>query len=81
MDNIREFYCKNYPLDELGLDINEHANFVGLLHAIYTGQNVYHYIGVYDSLMRESIFEELANILGVSYGYVFDLWMNETKTN
>ena len=79
--NIREFYLKSYPLDELGFDINESATFVGLLHAIHTEQNVYQYIGVYDSLIRESIFEELANILGVNYGYVFDLWMNEIKAH
>ena len=79
--NIREFYLKSYPLDELGFDINESATFVGLLHVIHTKQNVYQYIGVYDSLIRESIFEELANILGVNYGYVFDLWMNEIKAH
>ena len=79
--NIREFYLKSYPLDELGFDINESATFVGLLHAIHTEQNVYEYIGVHDSIIRESIFEELANILGVNYGYVFDLWMNEIKAH
>jgi hypothetical protein len=79
--NIKEFYLKNYPHDELGSDINESANFVGLLNVLYTDGNVYDYIGVHDSIMREYIFEELSDILDVDYGYVFDLWINEVKTH
>lgn len=76
--NIKEFYLKNYPHDELGNDINESATFEGLLRALIINEDVYEYIGVHDSIIRESIFEELANILEVDYDHVYDLWMNQT---
>ena len=38
---LKEFYLKNYPTDELGVEINENTTFVGLLHALYEGNDVY----------------------------------------
>ena len=29
---IKQFYLKNYPTDELGVELNENANFTGLLN-------------------------------------------------
>jgi len=50
--NLKEFYMKNYPTDELGVEINENTTFVGLLHALYEGNDVYDYFGVDDSIVR-----------------------------
>lgn len=74
--NIKEFYLENYPTDELGAEINEKATFIGLYHDLLTGGDTYEYIGVGDSIVRERLFEKLADIIDTSYGYVHNLWLN-----
>ena len=73
--NIREFYVKNYPTDDLGVGINPKATFAGLLNQLIVGGDVYEYLYVYDSIVRERLFERLAEELEVSYEYVYKLWL------
>jgi hypothetical protein len=73
---IKEFYLENYPSDELGVELNETPTFAGLLNQLIVGGDVYRYIGVGDSIIRERLFEQLANELETSYDYVYDLWLN-----
>ena len=44
---IKQFYLNNYPTDELGVELNENANFTGLLNELFTGNDIYGYIGHY----------------------------------
>jgi len=78
MMNIKEYYMNQYPTDELGVEINEKATFVGLVTELFARNDVYDYIGVGDSLIRERLFEELANQLNKPYDFVYDMWMNVT---
>ena len=73
---IKEFYLKNYPTDELGIELNENSNFTGLLNELFTSNDVYGYIGVGDSIIRERLFEKLSEILNTPYDYVYKLWLN-----
>jgi len=73
---IKDFYLNTYPTDELGTEINENAHFAGLLNVLYTNGDVYEYIGVDDSIVRERLFSELADSLEVSYDYIYNLWLN-----
>ena len=73
--NIREFYVNNYPTDDLGMGINPKATFAGLLNQLIVNGDVYEYIYVYDSIVRERLFERLAEELEVSYEYVYKLWL------
>jgi hypothetical protein len=79
--NIKEFYLKNYPHDELGNEINETATFEGLLRTLIINGDVYEYIGVEDSIIRRSIFDELANTLKVNYDHIYNLWMNQRQAH
>ena len=72
---IREFYVKNYPTDDLGAGINPTATFPGLLNKLIVSADVYEYLYVYDSIVRERLFEKLAEELEVSYEYVYNLWL------
>jgi len=74
--NLKEFYMKNYPTDELGVEINENTTFVGLLHALYEGNDVYDYFGVDDSIVRERLFEGLSKEINTSYDYIYYMWLN-----
>ena len=75
MMNIKEYYVKKYPTDELGVELKDNVTFVGLLDTLYTEGDVYEYIGVTDSLVRERLFWGLSDILNKpDPGYVYRLW-------
>jgi hypothetical protein len=75
MQTIKEFYLSNYPTDELGNEIHTKATFIGLFEVLDTYKDVYDYIGVYDSIIRERIFEKLANEMGVNYNEIYNQWL------
>ena len=72
---IRGFYMTHFPSDELGAELKETSTFTGLLNQLFTGGDVYEYIGVGDSIIRERLFERLAEELETSYDYVYNLWL------
>lgn len=74
MNNISKWYVANYPKDELAIKIDIDANFEVLAKCL---PNVYEYINVYDSLVRERVFNELANRLNVSYDSIYNKWLNQ----
>jgi hypothetical protein len=73
---IKEFYLKNYSNDELGQKINDDSTFSGLLDYMNNGGEPYLYIGVFDSLVRERVFQRLAEELNKDYSYVYDKWIS-----
>ncbi len=72
---IKEFYLNTYPTDELGAEINPTATF-GNLWAALRGGFLYEYIGVFDSVIRERIFERFSEITGHDYDYIYEEWLN-----
>ena len=71
--NIKKWYIKNYPSDELGKDINPKVTFKELKENLH---NVYEYLNVYDSLVRERIFTELSKRMNVDYDIIYNKWLN-----
>jgi hypothetical protein len=65
MKNIKKFYTENFSSDESGLEINENATFQGLFQVLDNYDDVYEYIGVCDSLVRERVFWELSKVMEV----------------
>jgi len=72
---IREYYLATYPTDDLGTEINPQATFEGLFETLDRYRDVYEYIGVGDSIIRERCFERLAEIMDCSYDVIYDQWM------
>ena len=72
---IKQFYLENYPTDDMGNDIKDDVTFAGFVTELFGDGDVYDYIGVYDSLVRERLFSELAKQLKTSYDYVYNLWL------
>ena len=79
--NIREFYVKNYPSDDMGKGINPEATFDGLAKTLSDKyiHCVYEYIHVYDSIIRERLFEKLASIKGCEYEVIYQRWLSPIK--
>lgn len=73
--NIREWYLEAFPTDDLGLEINESATFEGLSDVLTNCEDVYGYIGVGDSLIRERLFWRLSEITEVDYDVIYRQWL------
>jgi hypothetical protein len=74
--NIKEFYCEAFPTDELGPQLDGDATLRGLFICLIDGVDVYKYIGVADSIVRERLFEKIAEEWDISYEFVYQLWTN-----
>ena len=72
---IRDWYMKNFPTDSLGKELNAGATFEGLFEMLDAYQDVYRYLGVGDSVIRERCFAKLAEVMGVEYEYVYRQWL------
>jgi hypothetical protein len=72
---LRDWYTTNFPSDELGIEIDDTATFDGLFETLDRRRDVYDYIGVYDSVVRERLFEKLAELAEMPYSYIYDQWL------
>lgn len=73
---IKDWYTGNYETDELGEEINSTVTFNDLYNALLNNKDIYNLIGVSDSLIRERLFEKLSDLLGVEYGDVYRMWLD-----
>lgn len=73
--SIKSYYLDTYPTDNIGQEINDEASFEGLNKALDCKLDVYEYLGVGDSLVRERVFWKLSDLMGVSYDVIYDKWL------
>jgi hypothetical protein len=73
--NIKQYYIETYPTDELGNELNEFTTFAGLYKALIKNEDVYTYIGVHDSLIRERCFFGLSEFLELDYQEIYEMWL------
>ncbi len=78
---IREWYMKEFPSDDVGGEIKDNIDFEGLFDTLDNYKNVYDFIGISDSVVRERIFKKLAKVINTDYGYVYDQWIKSIGTN
>lgn len=71
--SIKAFYLKEYPSDSLGQEVSD-ITFYYLFQLLDARADVYPYLAD-DSIVRERIFQELANVMGVDYEYVYEQWL------
>ena len=74
---IKEWYCETYPTDDMGVELYDDITFYDLFETLDRYKNVYDFIGVGDSIIRERLFAKLAEIMGVDYEYVYEQWLKE----
>jgi hypothetical protein len=72
--SIREAYLICHPHDELAKRLND-VTFYDLFRCLDNYQDVYEFIGIYDSFIRENLFSMLAVIMDVEYDVIYDQWM------
>lgn len=74
---VRNWYMRAYPADELGVGIDPSLTFEDALGAVSRGGGFYDVLGVGDSVVRERIFEELANRAGCTYDDIYEAWLEQ----
>ena len=74
---IKNWYLSSFPNDNLGQYICDKANFCELADTKQKIANIYEYIGIADSIVRERIFEKLAELENISYEDVYKMWLNK----
>lgn len=72
---IKEWYIKEYPMDELGVEIDNEITFEDLFVVLDTYKDVYKALNVCDSIVRERTFSKLAEIVNVDYDYIYEQWL------
>lgn len=72
--NIKLYYKKNYPDDELGNEIRD-ITFLELFKNLDRGINIYETINVNDSIVRERLFQGLAELFDSDYNYIYNKWL------
>lgn len=72
---IKEWYQKEYPSDELGEEMSPTATWQGLFDCLDYKGDVYAFLGVGDSIVRERVFERLALLIDADYDYVYNQWL------
>tara|TARA_R110002110_G_scaffold346597_2_gene556705 strand:- start:253 stop:534 length:282 start_codon:yes stop_codon:yes gene_type:complete len=72
MENIKKWHESEFPTDEIGKEINPKATFEELKNNL---TNVYDYLNVEDSIVRERCFVELSNRMNVHYDKIYYKWL------
>lgn len=75
--NVKLFYIKKFPTDEVGQEINDKIIFNDVYDCIYNYKNIYDLIGVTDSIIRERVFEGLCEAMETNYDSVYEQWINK----
>lgn len=76
--SVKEWYLKAFPLDIVGMEIDDEVTFIEVYEGMKQGKDVYDLLGLnIDSLVRERIFGQLTTILNVEYDHVYKLWLGD----
>ena len=73
---VRELYARFYPADELWVQIKEDITLQDVWDCIKNGNEFYDLIGVYDSIVRQRVFDLLSMALGIEYEDIYETWLN-----
>lgn len=80
-DCIKNWYLAEFKDDDLGEEIKDNVTFRQLGLAMIHGQEVYSFLGVGDSVIRERCFSRLSDLLNVNYEVIYQLWIRGTEIN
>ena len=81
LDNnkIKDWYIKNYPADDLKNKLDDKNTFEDLWNGLGKNKDIYEIIGIGDSIIRERLFEHLAELKNVSYNVVYNKWLDKSE--
>ena len=75
--SVKEWYLNSFDVDNLGSEISENVTFGDVMKCLEEHNDFYECIGVGDSVIRERVFEKLAEILNVEPLTVYYQWLKD----
>ena len=75
--SVKEWYLNSFEVDNLGSEISENVTFGDVMRCLEEHNDFYECIGVGDSVIRERVFEKLAEILNVEPLTVYYQWLKD----
>lgn len=75
--SVKEWYLNSFDVDNLGSEISEDVTFGDVMRCLEEHKDFYDCIGVGDSVIRERVFEKLAEILNVEPITVYYQWLKD----
>lgn len=73
---LKEWYMQNFPTDNDAAAINEDKTFYDLFECLDRHGEIYsECIGMADGVIRERMFIKLAEIMNVTYDYIYSQWL------
>lgn len=75
--SVKEWYLNSFEVDNLGNEISEGVTFGDVMRCLEEHNDFYDCIGVGDSVIRERVFEKLAEILNVEPLTVYYQWLKD----
>ena len=74
--NIKSWYMSQYPTDEVGKTLNDDVTFQDLFDCLDNYKDVYELLGGdADSIIRERVFEKLAELTDYTYEDIYNQWL------
>lgn len=74
---IKEWYVSSFKVDNLSDEISEGVTFRDIMDCLEEHNDFYECIGVADSVIRERVFQKLAEILNVEPMVVYYQWLKD----
>ena len=75
--SVKEWYLNSFDVDNLGSEISENVTFGDVMRCLEEHNDFYECIGGGDSVIRERVFEKLAEILNVEPLTVYYQWLKD----
>lgn len=72
---IKKWYLENYANDTMGQELKNNVTFNDLFYALDRYKDIYETLGDIDSVVRERVFQKLAELMQVDYDYIYDQWL------
>ena len=74
--NVRKWYKETYPTDDWAIrNLNPGITFQDVYVCLLMKADIYALLGAGDSIVRERVFSELAELMGVDYSVVYNQWL------
>lgn len=73
---IKPWYHEAYPTDDIYTELRDEVTFQDVQDTLDKGEDVYETFGVGDSIVRERVFEKLAELRNVEYDVIYNQWLH-----
>ena len=75
---VKDYYRAKFPWDDIVEDINPGITFQDVYEGLEVGTEIYALLGAVDSIVRERVFDALADLMECSYDHIYYKWLDDS---